>query len=93
MSESPSTIIRGRVTSFDLKKKYGFVALDGMRTEAFLHISVLKSAGYVSVPAGTTMDVSVESGGDRLRVTEVFSINTATALPGEPTPVKRKNTE
>jgi CspA family cold shock protein len=93
MSERPPDVTRGRVTAFDLKKKYGFVAVDGAQDEAFLHISILKSAGYVTVPVGTTMEVRTEVEGRRLRVIEVLSIDTRTAMPGEPMPVKRKNTE
>ena len=44
-----------RVRWFSLDKKFGFVSLGGTAADAFLHLSVLKSAGYVSVPAGTSM--------------------------------------
>ena len=50
-----------RVSWFSLDKKFGFVSLDGTAVDAFLHRSVLKSAGYVSVPAGTSMQVRVET--------------------------------
>jgi cold shock CspA family protein len=50
-----------RVSWFSLDKKFGFVSLDGTAADAFLHLSVLKSAGYVAVPAGTSMQVSVET--------------------------------
>ena len=49
-----------RVSWFSLAKKFGFVALDSTAADAFLHLSVLKSAGYVSVPAGTSMKVSTQ---------------------------------
>ncbi len=53
-------IARGRVSWFKLDKKFGFVELEGGAGDAFLHVAVLKSAGYVSVPAGTSMRVRVE---------------------------------
>jgi cold shock protein len=51
---------------------------------------VLKSAGYVSVPAGTSMQVSVETDRGHLRVVEVSNVDTSTALAGEPAPILRK---
>ena len=84
-------IARGRVSWFKLNKKFGFVELDGAIGDAFLHVSVLKAAGYVSVPAGTTLRVEVEQQQQgRRRVIRVLEIDTGTALPGEPAPVYRK---
>jgi cold shock CspA family protein len=83
-------VTRGRVSCFKLDKKFGFVELDGAIGDAFLHVSVLKAAGYVSVPAGTTMRVEVEQQQDRRRVVRVLDLDTSTALPGEPAPVYRK---
>ncbi len=79
-----------RVSWFSLDKKYGFVSLDGTAADAFLHLSVLKSAGYVVVPAGTRMEVRVEMVRGNLRVAEVLSVDTSTALAGEPAPILRK---
>jgi CspA family cold shock protein len=82
----------GRVDWFELKKKFGFVKLDRTAGDAFLHVSVLKEVGYVFVPAGTTMRVRVERQGNKPRVVEVLSVDTSTALPGEPPAVlRRKN--
>jgi CspA family cold shock protein len=80
----------GRVSWFSLDRKFGFVSLDGTAVDAFLHLSVLKSAGYVAVPAGTSMQVSVETDRGHLRVVEVSNVDTSTALAGEPAPVTRK---
>lgn len=83
-------IATGRVSWFNLQKKMGFVKLDNGESDAFLHVSVLKAAGYVSVPAGTTLRVKIELDGNRPRVAEVLSVDTSTANPGEPGPVRRK---
>ena len=80
-----------RVSWFDLRRKFGFVELDGSARDAFLHISVLKKAGYVSLPAGTTLRVRIEAGPTQRRVREVLSVDTSTALPGEPAAVLRKS--
>lgn len=80
----------GRVSWFKLDKKFDFVEMADGSGEAFLHVSVLKAAGYVSVPAGTTLDVTVEVEEGRRRVTEVIAVDTGTARPGEPEAVRTK---
>jgi cold shock protein len=86
-------IASGRVSWFKLDKKFGFVELEGGIGDAFLHVSVLKAAGYVTIPAGTTIRVRLETQSGRRRVVQVLEIDTNTALEGEPAPVKRKNAE
>ncbi|MCP3393885.1 cold shock domain-containing protein [Bradyrhizobium sp. CCGB12] len=83
----------GRVSWFRLDKKFGFVELEGGIGDAFLHVSVLKAGGYVTIPAGTTIRVRVETQADRRRVIEVLSIDTSTALAGEPAPVRSKKAD
>lgn len=80
----------GRVSWFQLDKKFGFISLDDGSGDAFLHVSALKAAGYVSVPAGTTMEVRVEQAQGRRRVIEVLAVDTTTAHPSEPKPVLRR---
>ena len=78
----------GTVAWFDLAKQFGLVALsDG---DAFLHMSVLKEAGYVWLPRGTTVQVRVEEDQGKWRVAEVLKIDTSTARPGENEPILRK---
>jgi CspA family cold shock protein len=83
-------IARGRVSWFKLNKKFGFIELDGAIGDAFLHVSVLKAVGYVSVPAGTTMRVEIEQQQGRRRVIRILEVDISTALSGEPAPVFRK---
>ncbi len=84
-------LLTGRLTWFDLHKKFGFVALEDGRGDAFLHMSVLKAAGYVTVPAGTTLRVRVEVDQGKQRVKEIVEVDLRTAHPGEPPPIMRKN--
>src|SRR5215211_3695492 len=44
--EMSPLIANGRVSWFNLGKKYGFVELERGMGDAFLHVSVLKEAGY-----------------------------------------------
>src|SRR3954447_12464098 len=80
-------ILKGRVRGFSLEKKFGFLTLDNGAGDALLHISALKAAGYVSVPTGTTLRVSIELYRGKKRVTEIVAVDVSTALPGEPPPV------
>ena len=83
-------ITAGCVSWFKFDKKFGFLALDDDSGDAFLHVSVLTAAGYVSVPAGTAMRVRVEEEQGRRRVVEVLDVDTSSARPGEPPAVLRR---
>jgi cold shock CspA family protein len=79
----------GRVVCFDLTKRFGFVALSS-GGDAFLHMSVLKEAGYVWIPCGTTLRVRVETDDDgKPQVAEVLEVDASTAEPGETKPILR----
>jgi cold shock protein len=78
------------VAWFDLDKQFGFVALSNGSGDAFLHMSVLKAAGYVWVPRGTTLRVRTEDDRGRRRVTDVVEVDTSTARPGEKEAIPRK---
>jgi CspA family cold shock protein len=81
---------KGTVAWFDLAKQFGFVALSNGHGDAFLHMSVLKEAGYVWLPRGTTVRVKVEQDGGKRRVAEVLEVDASTARPGENEPIQRK---
>jgi cold shock protein len=82
--------VTGTVAWFDLAKQFGFVALSNGYGDAFLHMSVLKEAGYVWLPRGTTVRVRIEQERGKQRVVEVLEIDTGTAHPGENEPILRK---
>ena len=82
-------ILSGRVAWFDIKKQFGFVSVPGSR-DSFLHMTVLKQAGYTFVPAGTTVRFTVEVTNNKPRVVGLLAIDTSTADRGEPEPVRRK---
>lgn len=85
-----STTATGRVSWFNLEKQFGFVKLEGSAGDAFLHMSVLKAAGYYSLPRGTTVQVGLEPDRGKYRVVEVLHVDTSTAQYGEPPPLLRK---
>jgi cold shock protein len=82
--------VTGTVAWFDLTKQFGFVALSNGYGDAFLHMSVLKEAGYVWLPRGTTVRVRVEQDRGKQRVAEVLEIDASTARPGQNEPIRRK---
>ena len=51
---------------------------------------MLKEAGYVGIPRGTTLQVRVETDRGKPRVAEVLEVDTSTARPGEKEPILRK---
>ena len=83
-------ILTGTVTWFDVVKQFGFVALSNRHGDAFLHMTVLKEAGYIWLPRGTTVRIRIEKDRGRQRVAEVLEIDTSTARPGENEPIQRK---
>jgi CspA family cold shock protein len=82
--------VMGTVAWFDLTKQFGIVALSNGDSDAFLHMSVLKQAGYVWLPRGTTVRVRIEAERGKQRVAEVLEIDLSTARPGENAPILRK---
>jgi cold shock CspA family protein len=66
------------------------VALSNGDSDAFLHMSVLKEAGYVWLPCGTPVRVRFEQDRGKQRVAEVLEVDTSTARPGENEPILRK---
>ena len=80
----------GTVAWFDQTKQFGFVALSNGSGDAFLHMSVLKAAGYVWLPRGTTVRVRTEEDRGKRRVIEVVEVDTGTARPGEKEAILRK---
>ena len=82
-------IVSGRAAWFDLTKQFGFVKVKGAR-DTFLHMSVLKAAGYTFLPAGTTLRFTVELEAGKPRVTAIHEVDPSTAQPGEPEAVIRK---
>jgi len=84
-------IATGRVSWFNREKQFGFVKLDDRLGDAFLHMDVLKAAGYYFVPRGTSVQVRVEPDRGKHRVAEVLSVDTSTAQHAEPPPLVRKS--
>ena len=64
----------------------------GLR-DTFLHMAVLKEAGYTFVPAGTTLRFTAGKSAGKPRIDEIHSVDTSTAEEGQPDPVRRKRVQ
>ena len=66
--------LEARVRWFNLDKKFGFVALANEAGDAFIRLSVLKAAGFVTLPAGATLRMRVETVDGKPRVVEIDDV-------------------
>jgi CspA family cold shock protein len=76
----------GTVAWFDLAKQFGFMALRNGYGDAFLHMSVLKEAGYIWLPRGTTVRVRIEEDGRKWRVSQGQIVEFAMVDPSDKPP-------
>lgn len=89
-SESPhgaveSTRVRGTVKWFNVVKGYGFLTPDDGAADVFLHLTVLRVAGYDRLPPGAMVECEAVQGAKGMQVLRVLSVDTSTAEP-EPAP-------
>ena len=73
----PTNNVRARVKWFNSIKGFGFVApMDGS-PDAFLHVSVLSSAGYSDIPEGSEMTCDIGEGPRGLQVSRIIDVQPA----------------
>src|SRR6202034_4187309 len=72
---------QAKVKWFNGEKGFGFVELTDGTGEAFLHISVLESAGHSALDPGTSLTVRVGQGQKGPQITEVIAVDASTAEP------------
>lgn len=71
--------VQATVKWFKADKGFGFVELGDGSGDAFLHINVLQSSGYDSVPPGATLKVIAGRGMKGMQVSNVLEVDTSTA--------------
>ncbi|MGE3246786.1 MAG: cold-shock protein, partial [Beijerinckiaceae bacterium] len=69
---------------FKADKGFGFVELGDGSGDAFLHVNVLQSAGYDSVPPGSKLKVIAARGMKGMQVSNVLEVDTSTASAPPP---------
>ena len=82
-AENPGPIqeIRGTVKWFNAVKGFGFVTPSDGSNDAFLHLSVLRDAGYQELQPGATILCEVAKRAKGLQVTRIVEIDSSTCKP------------
>jgi CspA family cold shock protein len=85
-----STRIRGTVKWFNLVRGYGFVSPEDGSSDIFLHMTVLRQAGYEQLPPGATVECVAVKGAKGMQCLTVETVDVSTAtegnLEGPPSP-------
>ena len=74
-----STRIRGTVKWFNVVRGYGFVSPEDGSSDVFLHMTVLRQAGYEQLPPGTTIECVAVKGARGLQCVTIEAVDTSTA--------------
>ena len=74
-----STRIRGAVKWFNVVRGYGFVSPDDGSSDVFLHMTVLRQAGYEQLPPGSTIECVAVKGAKGMQCLAIESVDTSTA--------------
>lgn len=85
--ESVSTTrVRGTIKWFNVVRGYGFVSPEDGTADVFLHMTVLRQAGYDKLAPGSTIECDAVQGAKGMQVLSISSIDTSTAIEedGEP---------
>lgn len=74
-----STRIRGAVKWFNVVRGYGFVSPDDGSSDVFLHMTVLRQAGYEQLPPGSTIECIAVKGAKGMQCLAIEAVDTSTA--------------
>ena len=77
----PTQEMRGTVKWFNAVKGFGFVTPADGSNDAFLHLSVLRDAGYQELQPGATITCEVCKRAKGLQVTRIVDVDSSTAKP------------
>lgn len=83
MASGPDDVreIGGVVKWFNTVKGFGFVTPSDGSSDAFLHLSVLRDAGFSTLLPGTTIRCEVSQRSKGLQVTRIVDVDESTATP------------
>lgn len=74
-----STRIRGTVKWFNVVRGYGFVSPEDGTSDVFLHMTVLRQAGYEQLPPGSTIECIAVKGAKGMQCLAIEAVDTSTA--------------
>jgi len=82
---------KGRVKWFNTVKGFGFLVTEDGQGDVFLHLSCLRETGHEYVAEGVTVSCQVARRGKGLQALKILDIDTSTAVPFQPSPIKPTN--
>jgi len=82
----PTLEIKGTVKWFNAVKGFGFVTPSDGSSDAFLHLSVLRDAGFQELQPGATVVCEAVKRSKGLQVTRIVDVDASTAKPAEKAP-------
>ncbi len=80
---APTIQIRGAVKWVNAVKGYGFLTPENGGADVFVHMTVLRQAGFEKLPPGSTVDCLAIQGGKGLQVHTILSVDLSTAAEEE----------
>ena len=83
MGDEPVDVreIEGAVKWFNTVKGFGFITPSDGSNDAFVHLSVLRDAGFAVLQPGATVRCEVSSRSKGLQVTRILNVDESTAEP------------
>lgn len=81
-----SVELRGKVKWFNAVKGYGFLALEGDNSDAFLHVTTLRQSGHEDLKPGATVVCAGVRGPKGWQVMRVLDVDQSTAVVVTPKP-------
>lgn len=75
-----STRLRGTVKWFNVVRGYGFITPEDGTSDVFLHMTVLRQAGYDRLAQGTTVECDAVEGAKGMQVLSIAEVDTSTAV-------------
>lgn len=87
-----SVTYRGKVKWFEPHRGFGFIVCESLEGDVLVHTSRLRPHGLRSVPPGTLIEFTVQSGDKGLQVAEVISVDFSEATPPPPPRAKGPQT-
>jgi len=75
--------IRGTIKWFNVVKGYGFLTPEDGSSDVFLHLTVLRMAGFERLGPGATVECDAVNGAKGMQVLQVHSVDTSTEVAEE----------
>ena len=75
--------VRGTIKWFNVVKGYGFLTPEDGSSDVFLHLTILRMAGFERLGPGATVECDAVNGAKGMQVLRVHSVDTSTEVPDQ----------